>query len=354
MRNYNEEPLFSILIASYNRPKYLKKCIKSIIDSDFSDFEIIISDDCSPNQDKIQEVVESFNNINIKLYLQKKNLREPRNKNFLVSKANGKFNINIGDDDLLHPKSLLIIKNFIDKNKDFDVYMFGYKVIDEYDNLIYSRKSPKKLIINNSNKFISKQVYLSDIFPFWMYHPAVFCCKKGIEMNFQYVDNVGIGEDFQLFYKLFNNSKKIIVIPDYIFYWRKIQNTINNKTQINQSLEDLSNFTAREMIYNNYLLKNSMNYAYKSFIDSYYFRKKFLYNALIFDKNLILKKDKILFLNKKRRKEFEKILINKLLYRITNYPLLDRARRFIFLFGILGVIELLKVFIQKLNYKLKS
>jgi len=43
----NKEPLVSVLIPSYNSGKYLDDSVGSILDQSYSNWELIISDDCS-------------------------------------------------------------------------------------------------------------------------------------------------------------------------------------------------------------------------------------------------------------------------------------------------------------------
>ena len=42
------KPFFSILIPSYNRPEYINELLESIFLGGIEEFEVIISDDCSP------------------------------------------------------------------------------------------------------------------------------------------------------------------------------------------------------------------------------------------------------------------------------------------------------------------
>ncbi len=55
-----KNPFFSILIPSYNRPEYITKSIESILDNDFDDYEIIISDDNSPKIDEIEKSIKKY------------------------------------------------------------------------------------------------------------------------------------------------------------------------------------------------------------------------------------------------------------------------------------------------------
>ena len=53
----------SILISNYNKEKYLKECLSSCINQDYTDFEILIGDNGS--QDKSIEIINSFENIKL-------------------------------------------------------------------------------------------------------------------------------------------------------------------------------------------------------------------------------------------------------------------------------------------------
>ena len=58
---------YSIIVTGYNCEKYAKQCIDSILAQTFTDYEIIIINDCST--DNTKEILES--------YKQQKELGEP-------------------------------------------------------------------------------------------------------------------------------------------------------------------------------------------------------------------------------------------------------------------------------------
>ena len=131
---------FSILIPSYNRPSYLEKCIESILKNDFNDFEIIISDDDSTESKEIQRVIEPYLKYeNITFIKQSHNLGMANNWNFLVSNAKGEYVIILGDDDKFLAYTLRRLKYYVESYFDYDLYCFGYNVIDENDQFCYSR-----------------------------------------------------------------------------------------------------------------------------------------------------------------------------------------------------------------------
>ena len=54
------KPLISIIVPLYNYRKYIKYCIQSIINQDYSNYELIVVDDCSI--DNSYKVAKTFAN----------------------------------------------------------------------------------------------------------------------------------------------------------------------------------------------------------------------------------------------------------------------------------------------------
>ena len=52
------KPKVSIILPTYNGEKYIKKSIDSIVNQTFSDWELIIVDDCS--SDRTYSVIEQY------------------------------------------------------------------------------------------------------------------------------------------------------------------------------------------------------------------------------------------------------------------------------------------------------
>ncbi len=66
-----KNPLISIIIPSYNAEKYIKATIKSILKQSYDNYEIIIQDSLS--DDNTIDIIKSYNDPRIKLYVEKDN-----------------------------------------------------------------------------------------------------------------------------------------------------------------------------------------------------------------------------------------------------------------------------------------
>jgi len=273
-----DNPFFSILIPSYNRPNELKRCLESVLQSDFTDFEIIVSDDNSPRQDEVAEVVSSFGSEKIRFFKQPHNLREPDNKNFLVKKTTGKFNIVLGDDDTLCERSLHFLYEHISCNPMSDIYGFGYNIVDEDGNLISTYASTKTVLLNKTrSRFL---VLAAGLLPMSLFHPATFCCKAGLEIEIPYRNDVGIGEDLCFLIQAVLNNHSIQIVPEVLFNWRKVQD-VESISQGNQSAQFLASFESKRRIYKFLVSDPTNELQIHKHISSIRFRFNFMYLELL-------------------------------------------------------------------------
>jgi glycosyltransferase involved in cell wall biosynthesis len=91
-------PLFSIGVTTFDRLRLLRATINSILRQNFTDFEIIISND-NP-QRKLTKKFFKIQDPRVKIINQSENLGEVKNMNFLLNSAKGKYFTWLGDDDM--------------------------------------------------------------------------------------------------------------------------------------------------------------------------------------------------------------------------------------------------------------
>lgn len=103
-------PIVSVLITTYNRSRLLRRAIDSVLMQDFRDFEIVVIDDCSP--DDTGEVVASYHEPRIRYIRNETNIGSklgdrPMMRRFIYELMKGKYWVYLCDDDYwLYPDLL--------------------------------------------------------------------------------------------------------------------------------------------------------------------------------------------------------------------------------------------------------
>lgn len=116
--NHTHSPRVSILIPFYNSEKYLPETINSILSQSYSDFELILCDDCST--DNSAEVVRSFDDPRIRLISNKVNMQQGPTRNKLIGEARGEYCIMFDSDDIFMPDRIKKQADYLDSHPEVD------------------------------------------------------------------------------------------------------------------------------------------------------------------------------------------------------------------------------------------
>lgn len=207
-----KKPLVSILIASHNKEKYVKRCIKSCLNQSYKNLEIIFVDDNS--KDRSFEIAKKFKKV--KTFKKKQRKHNSKfNTYFQIDtycygykKSKGKILALLDSDDFFKKNKIREVVNYFNKNSRssivFDLPIYYYSK---------SRKIYTKKIKNKNN--IKKDI--------WPKFPIAGSCIS-FKKKF-----------FTKFLKLINNKKFSMLTID--FRLAVIANTIlNDFNIINQNL----------------------------------------------------------------------------------------------------------------------
>ncbi len=106
----------SVLIPVYNGAPFLKEALDSILNQTFTDFELILLNDASP--DNSEEIIKQYNDDRIRYYRNKKNLGISASRNKLMDLAQGEYWVIMDNDDISLPFRLEEQVKFMDKHSD--------------------------------------------------------------------------------------------------------------------------------------------------------------------------------------------------------------------------------------------
>lgn len=150
---------FSIIIPTRDRGSTLLATLRTCLAQDYSNFEIIVSDNCSTDHTK--EVVLHFKNPNIKYINTKTRVSMSQNWEFALQHATGDFVTILGDDDGLLMGSLSEIERIIENTKTKAVawkqvsYHWPNHIIENQKNLM-SIPLSKKIEKRNAKDYLQR------------------------------------------------------------------------------------------------------------------------------------------------------------------------------------------------------
>ena len=117
MQKLKYSPLVSILLNCYNSSLYISRAIQSVINQSYKNWELIIWDDGS--SDNTVEIIKSFNDPRIRLFLQKKNLGLGNSRIRAIKKIKGSLVSILDSDDFFnrHERPFNIIDKALSLSK---------------------------------------------------------------------------------------------------------------------------------------------------------------------------------------------------------------------------------------------
>jgi glycosyltransferase involved in cell wall biosynthesis len=122
-------PKLSICIPAYNRAKYLPALLDSILIQSYSSIEIVVSEDNSPERQKIADVVQEYRRRgvdSIRYFENEKTLGFDGNLRMLFARATGDYCVMMGNDDLLCPGALGTIGTLLAAHPEVAVVIRSY------------------------------------------------------------------------------------------------------------------------------------------------------------------------------------------------------------------------------------
>lgn len=157
---------FSITIPAY-KARFLDEAIKSVIAQTYQDWQLVIVDDCSPED--LKGIVEPYlADSRVEYYRNEKNcgaVDVVDNWNICLSHCTGDYVICMGDDDRLLPCCLEELSKTIDKYPELNVYHLQTEIIDESGKIIETleeRPEQEDVLSLMTKRWEGRKQYIGD------------------------------------------------------------------------------------------------------------------------------------------------------------------------------------------------
>jgi len=199
----NEQPLVSVILATYNGNERLTLAIESILNQDYKNYEVVIVDDSSTSL-KTKSILDVFKtNPKIKLVANKNNLGLAGALNVAITASKGAYLVRMDDDDIAHPNRIsTLMKAMVEFN--YPAVVGSNANLTDGTRIVGCLKVPTTP--SSLDVILSKAII----------HPTTMLKRKSIENLGGYTSspNTLRLEDFDLWCRLLQKEERLINISD--------------------------------------------------------------------------------------------------------------------------------------------
>jgi len=122
-------PLLSVCIPAYNRASQLPELLNSIIAQEYSHYEVVICEDCSPERAQIRAVAKQYQEVapgRIRYFENGENLGYDANFREMVRRARGDYCFIMGNDDVVAPGAFATVADALRRSPDVGVVLRSF------------------------------------------------------------------------------------------------------------------------------------------------------------------------------------------------------------------------------------
>lgn len=223
----------SVLIPNHNYGKYIERCIRSVVESDFDNdkLEIVIVDDASTdNSLEVIQKVKNASTVNLKVIKKDKNTGLAKTRNEAIAHAHGNYLFFLDSDNYIRKDCLVKHFEFLSQNTD---YSSCYAPIQRFEDI-----SGEKVGLLSAGVYdyheLCKGNYIDAM--------AMFKRKDLIEVGV-YDEKMPYGglEDYELWLRMGIKNKKVHFIDgDPLSYYRVHMDSMINTLSLEKQAEVIS------------------------------------------------------------------------------------------------------------------
>lgn len=222
------EDLVSIIILCFNHEKYVRDCLKSIVNQTYSKFEVIIIDNHS--EDKSVDIIETYlpelrNKATKVIFIKNdRNLGIPKAMNQGLKLARGKYIKELASDDFLEVNGIEILVKALRKSQASVIVGNGYLMDEEFRwedkdkqgelSTVYERKPD--FVDSYFERLIQRNNILA---------PAAFIDANMFTKYGEHNEELPF-EDWEFWIRIVGNGEKVSYVDMPVVYYRRSSSSI--------------------------------------------------------------------------------------------------------------------------------
>lgn len=236
----------SVIVPIYNAAKTIRKCIESLLNQTYTNFEVILIDDGSTDESGaiLKELVKKDNRI---VYEQKTNGGVSSARNLGISRARGEYIAFIDADDQAHPRMLEMLLSAMETCSS-DVVTCQYATTED---IIYKNISNCKIEEITEEEYFHEMFIPTDFIAAFVWN-RLYKTDLIRSNRIRFNENIRVCEDTLFNYVYAKKCRNIVVLKVPLYYYN-----INENSAMFSGKFNLNKLSANAVY--DYILGNESN-----------------------------------------------------------------------------------------------
>ena len=219
--------MVSVVMPAYNAEKYIEQAIRSVMKQTYTDWELLVIDDCSTDNTFL--IVDQLAKEDSRIILKKNefNIGVAKTRNIGFDLSSGQYLALLDSDDIwLEDKLLRQLELF--ELKDADIVYCSYAIIDEEGNRkcndfivteqTFYKDALVRSVISCSTVMISREIYTKFRFDASFYHEDLVLWLKLLKDGYKAYGLAEVLAKYRVFHGTRSSNKFRSVLNRFIVY----------------------------------------------------------------------------------------------------------------------------------------
>lgn len=198
-------PKVSIILPTYNGERYLKQAIDSILAQTYTDWELILVNDCST--DATADIMEQYagKDDRIRTIHNTSNQKLPASLNIGFAAARGEYFTWTSDDNLYLPNAIAVMAQCLDEHEEVSMVRASMDFIDAQDR-----------VIGQSETYTDEKMYSFNCLG------ACFMYRRAVRVKIgEYDVDTYCAEDYDYWLRVLHHFGSIMPIDQVLYRYRR-------------------------------------------------------------------------------------------------------------------------------------
>lgn len=205
-------PFFSIIIPTFNRAHLIVETLNSVLQQSFTDFEVIVVDDCSKDFDELQNKILQLSDPRLSLIRHEQNKNGAASRNTGIKRANGEYICFLDSDDTWPLNRLELVRTNIMNLLSTPMLIFYGQVDFKYPHQSVGEIKPQKPI---ENQRVADYLFLHD----GLIQTSTIVCKREIAQNVMFDERFRRHQDYDFCLRAEKLGYKFYFIESVLSNW---------------------------------------------------------------------------------------------------------------------------------------